>query len=343
MEKSSKQISNLLDLSLGAADAAFALADVVAFTITHHIPCNLDVETTLRQFAKNAIEMTQATSQIMLSSLTYADRYFSRPEKERFPIDTPNIHYRVFLAVILTGYKYCADAKPVANVAWVQVCEDIFTLAEINKLEMDFLQVIQYGVLVEDEETQQRWLDTIQELTEKADTFMMVKISDKDAISSILSSTGAMSSSCSLMNDTATRSRTGSIQSSSSTSSALSSRSNRSRQSMDRGSVRSYDSKRGSSFQLNGLMEKLKVTKSTTDVKAKSKPLVMNPKPLQVKSLKQEESGTSKENSEAAEVLGSMTWRGWKQFWTRVKPRIAPTQPTPKEKPTESNGATSTS
>ncbi|KAJ3347590.1 hypothetical protein HDU83_001949 [Entophlyctis luteolus] len=185
-QKSSHAIASVLDQSLGTVEAAFALADVITLTITHHIPCAEVEELKARRFAKQTLKITRSSTQTLLAALTYTDRYFSTPLKQRFNETQPNIHSRVFLAVLMTGHKYCSDTS-LMNCAWMEVCGDIFTIAEINTLERDFLGVINYGVIVEDEETQARWLDTIQDLTEKADTFMMVKISDRDAISSICS------------------------------------------------------------------------------------------------------------------------------------------------------------
>ncbi|KAJ3400538.1 hypothetical protein HDU80_006867 [Chytriomyces hyalinus] len=159
--KSSKDISNMLDSVMGAVDAAYALSE--------------DDEVLLRSFARTAVQKTRSNSQVLLTTLTYVDRYFSNPPKLRFQDETTAryIHYKIFISALLTGHKYVSDMTAVANIAWVNVCEGKFSMAQINSMEWDFLSKINYGVVVEDEETQKRWLDTIQDLTEKADTYMM--------------------------------------------------------------------------------------------------------------------------------------------------------------------------
>ncbi|KAJ3240402.1 hypothetical protein HDU81_003801 [Chytriomyces hyalinus] len=282
--KSSKDISNMLDSVMGAVDAAYALSEVVVYTIAHHIPCPEDDELLLRSFARTAVQKTRSNSQVLLTTLTYVDRYFSNPPKLRFDDETTAryIHYKIFISALLTGHKYVSDMTAVANIAWVNVCEGKFSMAQINTMEWDFLSKINYGVVVEDEETQKRWLDTIQDLTEKADTYMMVKISASDAISSILSSTGAVASSCSFMSGSrsgtgsgtgsTSSSRTGSVRSNASTisrnsavprsclSREASSKSSRRRTSSSASStksVRSLDSTRG--FEMRGIFDKLKL------------------------------------------------------------------------------------
>ncbi|KAI8616897.1 hypothetical protein BC830DRAFT_1167446 [Chytriomyces sp. MP71] len=300
-QQHSKSISDLLDQTLGAVEAAYALADVVAFTITHHITCEDYVEKDLRKFAQKAVRISHSTSHVLLACLTYTDRYFNMPAKQRFAEETtPNIHHKVLLSALLTGHKYVNDTVTVANAAWVKVCGDLFSADQINKMEWEFLQKINYGVLVEDAETQKRWLDTIQDLTEQADTYMMVRIDAKDAISSILSSTGAVSSSCSI----GPTSREGSICStSSSASSTLSSRSNRSRMSMDRSasprSMLSFESKTTkSSPGMGALMEMLKIKKaaSTTLRDTETK----EPRPLGSKGVGAEEVRQSTASADGA-------------------------------------------
>ncbi|KAJ3119543.1 hypothetical protein HK100_000260 [Physocladia obscura] len=176
------------------------------FTITHHIPVPEDQELQLRKFGRETLKITHSPCQVLLASLTYTDRYFSIPSSNRFPQEKqhkkntddhqsdeksirsviPIIHCKLFLAALMTGHKYCSDTS-LLNVAWMEVCGDLFTIREINNLERDFLQIINYGVIVEDAETQRRWTETIQDLTEKADAYMMVKITERDAIHSILS------------------------------------------------------------------------------------------------------------------------------------------------------------
>ncbi|KAJ3263470.1 hypothetical protein HDU77_010587 [Chytriomyces hyalinus] len=264
--KSSKDISNMLDSVMGAVDAAYALSE--------------DDEVLLRSFARTAVQKTRSNSQVLLTTLTYVDRYFSNPPKLRFEDETTTryIHYKIFISALLTGHKYVSDMTAVANIAWVNVCEGKFSMAQINSMEWDFLSKINYGVVVEDEETQKRWLDTIQDLTEKADTYMMVKISASDAISSILSSTGAVSSSCSFVSGSKSRtgssssSRTGSLRSNASSmsrnsgvprsclsreASSKSSRGRISSRASSTKSVRSLDSKRG--FEMRGIFDKLKL------------------------------------------------------------------------------------
>ncbi|KAJ3076411.1 hypothetical protein HDU98_003274 [Podochytrium sp. JEL0797] len=138
-EQSSKTIANVLETSLGTVEAA--------------------------------------TTQILLTALTYCDKYFEAPAKNQFPrpLDgSDKLQFKILLSTLICGYKYCNDSNPVANTAWTNVT-DKFTISEINAMEREFLAVINYSLVVEDTQTQKRWLDTIQEIMDKTDAFLLLR------------------------------------------------------------------------------------------------------------------------------------------------------------------------
>ncbi|KAI8613371.1 hypothetical protein BC830DRAFT_1132626 [Chytriomyces sp. MP71] len=168
--QSSSHLATVLEAALGVSEASVAIADVVIYTIIHHLPATDETTERLKQFTRNTLAITQSPAHTMLSCLTYIDRYFEA--KNRFNEVDPNIHQRLLLATLITGHKYMSDVT-ILNSAWLEVCSDVFTKDDINDMERDFLTIIGFNVKVEDRETQDKWLETIQELTENADAFLM--------------------------------------------------------------------------------------------------------------------------------------------------------------------------
>ncbi|KAJ3059123.1 hypothetical protein HDU99_006489, partial [Rhizoclosmatium hyalinum] len=153
--KSSKEFCSILENTIGAQKASQALAD--------------ETTQSLRKFAKDILAITKSPSNVMLSALTYIDRYFAATT--RFDEKSSFIHFRLFLSTLITAHKYCSDVA-ILNKAWLEVCSDMFTVEDVNSMEREFLAIIKYALVVEDEETQDRWLQTIQDLTEEADAYM---------------------------------------------------------------------------------------------------------------------------------------------------------------------------
>ncbi|KAI9335667.1 hypothetical protein BDR26DRAFT_839199 [Obelidium mucronatum] len=146
--------------------------DVTIYTIVHHIPCDQEITQSLRKLAREILSITKSPCNTILAALTYIDRYFIATN--RFNEEAPHIQHRLFLSTLITAHKYCSDVA-ILNKAWLEVCGDMFTAQDVNSMEREFLTVIRYSLVVEDEDTQERWLETIQGLTEEADAYMMVR------------------------------------------------------------------------------------------------------------------------------------------------------------------------
>ncbi|KAJ3074684.1 hypothetical protein HDU98_010574 [Podochytrium sp. JEL0797] len=72
---------------------------------------------------------------------------------------------RVILSACICAYKYSNDERLVKNKAWEEIACSHFLVHEINDMERDFLQSIQYDLVVEDIQTQCQWMQILQDLS----------------------------------------------------------------------------------------------------------------------------------------------------------------------------------
>ncbi|TPX39357.1 hypothetical protein CcCBS67573_g10676 [Chytriomyces confervae] len=181
--QSSKKLATDLDLALGESRASIAIADVIICTICHYIPAPDQTVKLLQKFARDVLTITNSASYLMLSALTYIDRYFEAKERlSQEAAQSHNEHLSLLLCSFVLAHKYGLDVK-VFNSSWLEVASPFFTTDAINRMEREFLCIINFNVKVEDQDTQERWLEAIQALTEDVDPELIVKISSQDALS----------------------------------------------------------------------------------------------------------------------------------------------------------------
>ncbi|KAI9335669.1 hypothetical protein BDR26DRAFT_783127, partial [Obelidium mucronatum] len=115
----------------------------------------------LKNFAYHLLETTKATNEVLLAALTYSDRYFQDTRSRQLSADDYLIHYRLLLITMLTAYKYINE-RSVSNKAWTRACDFTFDLEEINEMEREFLDILEYDLVVEDPNTQKQWMSRLQ-------------------------------------------------------------------------------------------------------------------------------------------------------------------------------------
>ncbi|KAJ3222917.1 hypothetical protein HDU81_009534 [Chytriomyces hyalinus] len=179
---SSKKLATDLDLALGESRASIAIADVIICTIVHFMPAPEQTVKLLEKFARDVLAITNSASYLMLSALTYVDRYFEAKERLSQEAAPKHEHLSLLLCSFVLAHKYGLDVK-VFNSSWLEVASPFFTTEAINRMEREFLRIIKFNVKVEDTDTQERWMEAIQALTEDVDPQFIVKISSRDALS----------------------------------------------------------------------------------------------------------------------------------------------------------------
>ncbi|KAI8617255.1 hypothetical protein BC830DRAFT_1056148, partial [Chytriomyces sp. MP71] len=96
-----------------------------------------------QEFVGHIVGATKSNVVHLLSTITLIERYFEM--KNRFDEGSHNIHHRIFLAALLVSFKYINE-RSVLNSAWEMICDDYYTLEEINTIEREFLQILAYDV-----------------------------------------------------------------------------------------------------------------------------------------------------------------------------------------------------
>ncbi|KAI8617263.1 hypothetical protein BC830DRAFT_122780 [Chytriomyces sp. MP71] len=159
---------DILEQGLGKEQASEALMKIITITICKLLPCNEHVQQQTEKFSRNCAKVAAPSIPVLLATLTYLERYFQ--SAIRFHEEDPLVRCRVILIALLTAYKYVAE-RGVLNKAWTRACKGIFTVVEINKMERLFLTVLQYRLMVEDNETQVTWRNWAEQLLSQASDY----------------------------------------------------------------------------------------------------------------------------------------------------------------------------
>ncbi|KAJ3007563.1 UNVERIFIED_CONTAM: hypothetical protein HDU68_003462 [Siphonaria sp. JEL0065] len=150
-------------------EASEVLVDVVLEKLYSNIPFPQGINSErqckrrLKYFALHILSVSMATNDVILGAWTYLHRYFSC-STSRFDEQSPTIHCRLFLISMLVSYKYINE-KSVSNAVWSRACESLFSTTEISSMEIQFLTILDYNLMVEDIKTQNEWIKKMEELT----------------------------------------------------------------------------------------------------------------------------------------------------------------------------------
>ncbi|KZT09059.1 uncharacterized protein LAESUDRAFT_675644 [Laetiporus sulphureus 93-53] len=109
------------------------------------------------RFMQKVLETTQVSQSVIVLSLHYIYRMKAR---NRFTSGQPGSEYRVAIAALMMANKF-VDDNTYTNKTWSEVSG--IDLAEINKMEKEFLLGIDFGLYV-DKSTYDSWLNLLQGL-----------------------------------------------------------------------------------------------------------------------------------------------------------------------------------
>ncbi|KAL6307485.1 cyclin-domain-containing protein [Sparassis latifolia] len=110
------------------------------------------------RFMQKVLETTQVSQSVIVLSLHYIYRMKAR---NRFTTGQAGSEYRVALAALMMANKF-VDDNTYTNKTWAEVSG--IGLAEVNKMEREFLLGIDFGLYV-DETTYDSWLNLLKGLT----------------------------------------------------------------------------------------------------------------------------------------------------------------------------------
>ncbi|KAI8613445.1 hypothetical protein BC830DRAFT_1132195 [Chytriomyces sp. MP71] len=158
-----------LEQSIGREQAPKLLMKTIIGAVCELLPCTQRVQQQTETFAHACAKVAGVSIPMLLVTLTYLERYFQSSVCIRFSEEDTLVRSRVIFIALLTAYKYVAE-RGVLNKAWMRACKGLFNLVEINQMERLFLAVLQYRLMVEDDQTQASWHDWIDQLVSQADS-----------------------------------------------------------------------------------------------------------------------------------------------------------------------------
>ncbi|KAI8617264.1 hypothetical protein BC830DRAFT_122564 [Chytriomyces sp. MP71] len=150
-----------LEQGIGKEQAKALLMKIIIDTVCELLPCTQPVQQQTEMLACTCAKVANISIPILMVTITYLERYFQ--SSVRFSEKDPLVRSRVIFIALLTAYKYVGE-RGVLNKAWIRACEGLFNLDEINNMERLFLGVLQYQLMVEDDQTQTCWRDWIEQL-----------------------------------------------------------------------------------------------------------------------------------------------------------------------------------
>ncbi|RKP35848.1 hypothetical protein BJ085DRAFT_12138, partial [Dimargaris cristalligena] len=111
-------------------------------------PANLP---TLGSFIRSVVHRTQTPITAIITALIYLCRL-----KQRHPSckGSPGAGHRLILAALITATKSLYD-DAYHNRSWVTVSQGLFSLAEVNQMEMEFLVFLNFRLCV----TRDQWCE----------------------------------------------------------------------------------------------------------------------------------------------------------------------------------------
>ncbi|KAI8820058.1 hypothetical protein BJ741DRAFT_639499 [Chytriomyces cf. hyalinus JEL632] len=139
-------------------DATTTLADRLTQLIEQQVPLTAATHSSnndgnLIKFAHHLISISDSSVSVLLTAVTYLERYFS--SNQQLETSKPLPH-ALLLVSLMTSFKY-VNEKAVTNRAWANITDGLFSLREVNQLECNFLAIIKYTLFVEDDATQHAW------------------------------------------------------------------------------------------------------------------------------------------------------------------------------------------
>ncbi|KAJ3222916.1 hypothetical protein HDU81_009533 [Chytriomyces hyalinus] len=142
-----------MKLQITTTDATTILADRLVQLIEQQVPATYSNEGNLTKFAHHLISISDSSVSVLLTAITYLERYFS--SNQQLETSKPLSH-ALLLVSLMIGFKY-VNEKGVTNRAWANITDGLFSLCEVNQLEWQFLVVIKYTLFVEDDVMQHAW------------------------------------------------------------------------------------------------------------------------------------------------------------------------------------------
>ncbi|KAJ1657938.1 hypothetical protein IWQ61_002738 [Dispira simplex] len=113
----------------------------------------------LSSFIRSVVHRTQTPVTAIITALIYLCRL-----KQRHPSckGSPGAGHRLILAALITATKYLYD-DAYHNRSWVTVSQGLFTLGEVNQMEMEFLVFLNFRLSV----TRDQWCEFVAIIDEK--------------------------------------------------------------------------------------------------------------------------------------------------------------------------------
>ncbi|KAJ3228609.1 hypothetical protein HDU78_009666 [Chytriomyces hyalinus] len=146
-----------MKLQITTTDATTTLADRLTQLIEQQVPLTAATHNSnasnLIKFAHHLISASDSSVSVLLTAITYLERYFS--SNQQLKTNKPLPH-ALLLVSLMTSLKY-VNEKAVTNRAWANITDGLFSLREVNQLECSFLAIIKYTLFVEDDATQHAW------------------------------------------------------------------------------------------------------------------------------------------------------------------------------------------
>ncbi|KAJ3239774.1 hypothetical protein HDU77_011218 [Chytriomyces hyalinus] len=145
-----------MKLQITTTDATTTLADRLIQLIEQQVPLTATHNSNdgnLIKFAHHLISTSDSSVSVLLTAITYLERYFS--SNQQLETSKPLPH-ALLLVSLMTSFKY-VNERGVTNRAWANITDGLFSLREVNQLESSFLAIIKYTLFVEDDATQHAW------------------------------------------------------------------------------------------------------------------------------------------------------------------------------------------
>lgn len=128
------------------------IVDMVVDTLLNVLPIRArnsnDKTPNLDLFVPTVVQRSQATIVMIMVALIYVERMKERlPKRAVGDYDTP---HRLFFVGLMLASKFLND-QSYTNRAWSKVCNYLFRVDELNTMERDFLELIQFDLYLDHE------------------------------------------------------------------------------------------------------------------------------------------------------------------------------------------------